>query len=231
LNFNGLREIARADGGSTRHETRHGPVDLTGPEGHVTLGKWGDAGWGREKELQTGGHACIKDNALYPLTGAESLPGFTSKELAQIISIASKDDDISSSMERIRHWTSEGLLTPSGEKNPGTGRKRFYDREGMYMALILNELANWGLGIRQTNQSYFREAFALAKRAARTIDEQAVAEIEVILIINRDSSLENPKASLFEGQSPLQLQIESDSLMVINLTKLLTRTTRVWFPS
>jgi hypothetical protein len=188
-----------------------------------------DTGRGREKGLQTGGTRCIRDNARYPKEKVISVSGFTSKELAQIISIASKDDDISSSMERIRHWTGEGLLTPIGEKNPGTGRKRFYDREGMYTALILNELANWGLGIRQTNQSYFREAFELAKRAAKTIDDKAWADIEVILIINRDSALENPKASLFEGPVPLQIKVESDSSMVINLSKLLTRTTRIWF--
>ena len=47
----------------------------------------------------------------------------------------------------------------------------------MYTALILNELANWGLGIRQTNQSYFREAFELAKQAAKTIDDKAWANM------------------------------------------------------
>jgi hypothetical protein len=172
----------------------------------------------------------LKDNARYP-SRRRSLSGFTSKALAGIIAIASKDDDLSSSMERIRHWTSEGLLTPIGEKNPGTGRRRLYDREGMYMALILNELANWGLGVRQTNQSYFHEAFELAKRAAKTIDQRAWAGIEVILIINRDSTLETPKASLFEGPIPLQIKADSDSSMAINLTKLLTRTTRIWFPS
>ena len=56
--------------------------------------------------------------------------GIYEQGLAEIISIASKDEDISSSMERIRHWTGEGLLTPIGEKNPGTGRKRFTTERG-----------------------------------------------------------------------------------------------------
>lgn len=166
------------------------------------------------------------------------MAALTAKDLAE--TIAGSDADLSSSMERIRHWTREGLLAPIGERNPGTGRRRLYDEESLNTALILNELAKWGVGIGQTNQSFFHAAFLLAKDAAKTIRQKELDGIVVFLSINRGSSMSNPLASLTETrnykvsiQDPdgsvrglilcdcLPLQIQGDSAIVINLTKIL----------
>jgi DNA-binding transcriptional MerR regulator len=50
--------------------------------------------------------------------------------------------------ERIRHWTREGLLTPAGERNPGTGRARFYDEAAFRKAKVLNSLTELGFTVR-----------------------------------------------------------------------------------
>jgi DNA-binding transcriptional MerR regulator len=50
--------------------------------------------------------------------------------------------------ERIRHWTREGLLSPAGEKNPGTGRARFYDETAFRKARVLNSLTECGFTVR-----------------------------------------------------------------------------------
>ena len=50
--------------------------------------------------------------------------------------------------ERIRHWTREGLLTPAGEKNPGTGRARLYDDDAVRKARVLNSLTELGFTVR-----------------------------------------------------------------------------------
>jgi DNA-binding transcriptional MerR regulator len=50
--------------------------------------------------------------------------------------------------ERIRHWTREGLLTPAGEKNPGTGRTRLYDEAACRKATVLNSLTECGFTVR-----------------------------------------------------------------------------------
>ena len=50
--------------------------------------------------------------------------------------------------ERIRHWTREGLLEPAGEKNPGTGRARFYDETAFRKARVLNSLTECGFTVR-----------------------------------------------------------------------------------
>ncbi len=50
--------------------------------------------------------------------------------------------------ERIRHWTGEGLLSPTGEKNPGTGRARLYDEAAFRKAKVLNSLTECGFTVR-----------------------------------------------------------------------------------
>jgi DNA-binding transcriptional MerR regulator len=50
--------------------------------------------------------------------------------------------------ERVRHWTREGLLSPVGEKNPGTGRARLYDESAFRKARVLNSLTESGVTVR-----------------------------------------------------------------------------------
>jgi MerR HTH family regulatory protein len=50
--------------------------------------------------------------------------------------------------DRVRHWTREGLLTPVGDKNPGTGRSRFYDESAVSKARVLNSLTEFGMTVR-----------------------------------------------------------------------------------
>jgi DNA-binding transcriptional MerR regulator len=50
--------------------------------------------------------------------------------------------------ERVRLWTREGLLSPAGEKNPGTGRARLYDESAFRKARVLNSLTECGLTVR-----------------------------------------------------------------------------------
>jgi len=50
--------------------------------------------------------------------------------------------------DRVRHWTREGLLSPAGEKNPGTGRARLYDESAVRKARVLNSLTECGVTIR-----------------------------------------------------------------------------------
>jgi len=50
--------------------------------------------------------------------------------------------------DRVRHWTREGLLSPAGDKNPGTGRARLYDESAVRKARALNSLTECGVTIR-----------------------------------------------------------------------------------
>jgi DNA-binding transcriptional MerR regulator len=57
-------------------------------------------------------------------------------------------DDKARIVERVRHWTRENLLTPIGEKNPGTGQLRLYDESAVEDAAVLNELAEFGVQLK-----------------------------------------------------------------------------------
>jgi DNA-binding transcriptional MerR regulator len=75
----------------------------------------------------------------------ESALAITAKDIAQ--AIAGPDGDLKPAIERIHHWTNEGLLVPLGEKNPGTGRKRLYDEDAIIAARIFNVLAEYGVSL------------------------------------------------------------------------------------
>jgi DNA-binding transcriptional MerR regulator len=56
-------------------------------------------------------------------------------------------------IERIRHWTREGLVHPVGAKNPGTGRHREYEDPALVEIAVLEALADLGLQIRQQHSA------------------------------------------------------------------------------
>jgi DNA-binding transcriptional MerR regulator len=55
--------------------------------------------------------------------------------------------DTEASIERIRHWTREGLITPVKKPNAGTGKHREYDALSVLDAAILTAIADAGLHI------------------------------------------------------------------------------------
>jgi DNA-binding transcriptional MerR regulator len=58
-------------------------------------------------------------------------------------------EDAQGILERIRHWTREGLLVPlRAALHPGTGTYRVYDEDTVYRAAVLNALANEGATVR-----------------------------------------------------------------------------------
>jgi DNA-binding transcriptional MerR regulator len=69
-------------------------------------------------------------------------------------------------IERIRHWTREGLIQPIGEKNPGTGRHREYEADVVIDVAVLNLLANLGLQLSQQREVLkpVREFYVLNKQ-------------------------------------------------------------------
>jgi DNA-binding transcriptional MerR regulator len=69
-------------------------------------------------------------------------------------------------VERIRHWTREGLLRPIGEKNPGTGRHRAYEADALIDVAVLNLLANLGMqvGQQQSFVEFARKIYSANKK-------------------------------------------------------------------
>ena len=60
------------------------------------------------------------------------------KDIAE--KIQRPDEPLQSAIDRLRNWTKEGLIVPSGEKHPGTGRARQYPRKVLFEAALLQVL-------------------------------------------------------------------------------------------
>jgi|tagenome__1003787_1003787.scaffolds.fasta_scaffold20986539_3 hypothetical protein len=60
---------------------------------------------------------------------------FTVSEVAE--RIKRPKEDLGQAITRVRNWTKEGLLSPTGEVNPGTGKARQYSREAIVDALLI----------------------------------------------------------------------------------------------
>ncbi len=81
--------------------------------------------------------------------------------------IAKPDANKAAIIERLRHWTREGLLIPLGEKNPGTGRARTYADESLIDAAVLNILADMGLRV-----GFLRNVLALVWQGTKDMKAQ-----------------------------------------------------------
>jgi hypothetical protein len=71
--------------------------------------------------------------------------------------------DTATNIERIRHWTREGLLVPIANLHRGTGKHRRYGNEAAYDAAVLMVLAETGLNV--ISLPYVRKALRLARTA------------------------------------------------------------------
>jgi DNA-binding transcriptional MerR regulator len=141
-------------------------------------------------------------------------------------------NDIQPAIERIHHWTREGLLEPLGEKNPGRGRIRVYSDDAIYTASALNELADFGVSV-----AVMRAALPHIRKA-RTYDDsegmvdflciqhgRAIGGISIYLLSQRsgpvyvDFGKEREKV-LWDDRP--ELHTLATSALFINLTRLLT---------
>jgi hypothetical protein len=60
---------------------------------------------------------------------------FTVSDIAQ--KIRRPDEELGQAIARVRNWTKEGLLRPSGNANPGTGKAREYSIETVVDAFLI----------------------------------------------------------------------------------------------
>jgi hypothetical protein len=71
--------------------------------------------------------------------------------------------DQSATVERLRHWTREGLMSPVEAHHSGTGRHRRYDQVAAYEAAVLTAIA--AAGIHVAPARYLVATLALVRNA------------------------------------------------------------------
>jgi DNA-binding transcriptional MerR regulator len=120
-------------------------------------------------------------------------------------------------VERIRHWTREGLIRPIGVKNPGTGRHREYDEATLLDVSVLNVFANLGLQVFQQTflLKNIRNMYDLNKLSVAAkndiyiiIPEPGRAEVPVFYSVEKDRSI------------PLKLFAGCDAVVLINVSRI-----------
>jgi hypothetical protein len=69
-----------------------------------------------------------------------SAQAITVRQIAE--RLAKPGEQLSTVIDRIRHWTDEDMLSVQGEKNPGTGRARLYEPRALMEAFVLGILSD-----------------------------------------------------------------------------------------
>ena len=149
----------------------------------------------------------------------------TVSQIAEVL--CAKLQDRLALMERIRHWTREGLITPAGEKNPGTGRHRRYEKGALAEVAILNALADLGIQI-----GGMRAALLAAMKSMETWREKLKDQKDSIFleILNVDGVPMLREHFVQEGQSWWHPEA-AEAALVVNITRILRRIESAKFPS
>src|ERR1700730_13603223 len=58
------------------------------------------------------------------------------------LKILRSGETMEAAVNRIKNWTREGLITPVGDRHPGTGRARQYPRRVLFEAALLQLLVD-----------------------------------------------------------------------------------------
>jgi DNA-binding transcriptional MerR regulator len=145
----------------------------------------------------------------------------TTLTVSEIAEILEQPGRRVSLVERIRHWTREGLIRPIGQKNPGTGRHRQYDEFALLDVALLNVLANFGLQVGQQQKvvNQVKELYDLNKLG--------LADSEGVHIVIFNPGGEEQKALVLYAtggeapkRNPFKLFAESDTAMLINVGRI-----------
>ena len=124
-----------------------------------------------------------------------SSPILTVREIAK--RICRDHEDLEIVVNRIRSWTTEGLLKPTGTKNPGTGRSRFYEASALIDARVLTALSDGGVTL--ANIDKFKDGdgatiLGLARQEACLVaDAETKGTISYLVIFGRAPSVQSRK--------------------------------------
>jgi DNA-binding transcriptional MerR regulator len=137
------------------------------------------------------------------------------------------DVDKAAVIERLRHWSTEGLLKPLGDRNPGTGRPRFYDESAVFDAAILNVLADLGFPIGK--QRYYLVVLDLAQRAKELWEKKSFATLYLEVADFVDPGIEGGTHAVFLHEGKKRAHIGSvihpraEASLIVNVTRLFAR--------
>jgi DNA-binding transcriptional MerR regulator len=143
--------------------------------------------------------------------------------VAALAELIRRDDaDPSGVIERLRHWTTEGLLVPIGDRNPGSGKPRTYADSAVFDAAILNTLADVGFHIGK--QRYFLIVLQLAERAKELWQQKSLKTLYLEIADFIEPDVDGGRQAVFLHESKRNLfHPRSDGSYILNVTRLFAR--------
>jgi DNA-binding transcriptional MerR regulator len=149
---------------------------------------------------------------------------YTVSEIAEILADAPGIEP--ALIERIRHWTREGLIQPIGLKHPGTGRHREYEDRVLLEVSVLEALAGLGLkvGQQQTALKLLKERMK-GGYALKSWIEKRNLQVGTYLVFS-DLGSEKPRLDEIHGHifslGDNQLRpIFGDAAVLINISQII----------
>jgi DNA-binding transcriptional MerR regulator len=130
----------------------------------------------------------------------------------QLAPIAPNQD---ATRERLRHWTREGLLSPTSDPHSGTGTHRQYDPSSTYDAAILQAIACAGLNV--VSLPYLQSALSKASEARQKRERDEMKGPLFLKIVHKLS--EDTKEILIHEGKPT-CDETADLTIVINLARI-----------
>jgi hypothetical protein len=129
-------------------------------------------------------------------------------------------EKIANTIDRVRNWTDESLLKPSGKKNPGTGKHRTYPESALADALVLSVLTD-AVGMQAVRGPIGRMFKSIASLGleSRIRDAQTRGSLFLFVGLSREAA---PEIAVVDaGNMPGMIgESPHDSLLVIDLWKL-----------
>lgn len=162
-------------------------------------------------------YAELKTVSLTVASPEIGLPKLTVGEIAERLHAIAPDTP--ATVERIRHWTRENLLSPVDQQHAGTGRHRHYAEESVYESAILTAIANAGIPV--VSQGYLTRALPLVRNALQKWQKAKKdgRDLPLFLIISRSVDEQtDPAVRIHEGivkQDP-----NAEISLTINLSRI-----------
>jgi len=147
------------------------------------------------------------------------MSGITVREIAE--RIRRPGEDLIKVVDRLRNWTDEDLLTPMGEKNPGTGKRRLYPKSAIVDALVLSVLTD-AVGMHAVTGRSFAKLFKTAKSELQTdiLATVGAGQRFITISLSRDDRGAEIGTSWAAGLAQMVSTSKHDSHVVIDLWKL-----------
>jgi DNA-binding transcriptional MerR regulator len=159
---------------------------------------------------------------------------YTVSEIAEILADAPGSEP--ALIERIRHWTREGLIQPIGLKHPGTGRHREYEDRVLLEVSVLEALAGLGLkvGQQQTALKLLKERTQYGYKVKSWIEKrnyQMVVYLAFSDLGGEKPTLHEVHAQIIPLSGPDQLHTLNfrpvgDAAVLINISQIIESVSR-----